>query len=115
VVLHPDHDDAGLRRDLRELCERVQARVAQHGLLDEDHGGPQPAEQPDHVGEIRGRGKRLDAGLALEQLPERSPHALVPGGDEDRNLCDLTLGGELGNHLPPRIARRGPCPIGVRD
>jgi hypothetical protein len=85
VVLHTDHDDAGLRRDLRELRERVQARVAQHRLLDEDHCGPQPVEQPHHVGEIRGRGKRVDAGLGLEQLPERSPHALVPDGDEHRH------------------------------
>lgn len=114
MVLHPDDDDAGLRRDLRERCERVKARVAQHRLLDEGHGGPQPAEQPDHVREICGRRKRLDAGLALEQLPECGSHALVPGGDDDRNRCGLTLGGELGNHLPPRIGRRRPLTIGVR-
>jgi len=114
VVVHPDHDDAGLRRDLRELCDRVEAHVAQHRLLDEDHGGPQPAEQPDHVGKICGRGKRLDAGLALEQLPQGGAHALVPGGDEDGDRCGLCLGCELGNHLTLRIVRRRPLTIGVR-
>ena len=85
MVVHADHDDAGLRRDLRHGRERVQARAAQHGLLDHDDGRPQALEQPDHVGEICSRGERVDSGLVLEQLPEGGTHALVAGGDEDRD------------------------------
>jgi hypothetical protein len=85
VVVHADHDDAGLRRDLRNGRERVQARAAQDGLLDDDDRRRQPLEQPHQVRKIGGRGQRLDSGLVLEQLPERGSHALVARGDEDRD------------------------------
>jgi hypothetical protein len=84
VAVHADHDECGLRRNLRQGRERVQAGVAQHGLLDDDDGRRQPAEQSDHVREIGGRRKRLDSGLLLEQPPDRSSHPLVARRDEYR-------------------------------
>lgn len=98
MVLHPDHDEGGLRSGLREGRQRVQTGVAQHRLLDDDDGRRQPPEQPNHVREIGGRGKRLDSGLALEQLPERGSHSLVTRGDEDRNLHRFVGGSELRDH-----------------
>jgi hypothetical protein len=107
VVVHPDDDERGVRRDLRQGRERAQAGAAQDGLLDDDDGRRQPLEQPDQVRQIGGRGQRLDSGLDLEQPPERGAHTLVARGDEDRHLLCLWLGGELREHLPKH---RPPAP-----
>jgi len=67
--VHADHDEAGLGRDVHQGRERVPAGVTQHRLIDDDDSRAQPPEQSGHVGEIRSRGKRLDAGLAFQQPP----------------------------------------------
>jgi hypothetical protein len=92
VVVHPDHDERGVWCGRGHARERVQPGIAQHGVLDDDDGRRQPPEQPDQVREIGGRGKRLDSGLAFEQLPERRAHTLVARGDEDRDLGRVGLG-----------------------
>jgi hypothetical protein len=113
VVVHPDHDEARLRRHLGQGRERIRAHLAQHRLIDDDDGRRQPLEQPDHVREIGGRGKRLDSGLALEQVPERRAHSIVSRGDEDRDRGCISCGCELRDHLPKHRQRepgrhRGP-------
>jgi hypothetical protein len=98
VVVHTDHDEGRPRRDRRQCRQPTQALIAQHQLVHDDHGGRQPGEQPDHVGEISGRAERLDSGLALEQLPERGSHAVMAGGDEDRDRGRFVRGCVLRDH-----------------
>ena len=93
VVVHPDHDERGVRRNPSQARERIQPGIAEHGMLDDDDGRRQPLEQPDQVREIGGRGQRHDPGLARQQLPDRGAHTLVACGDEDRDLWRVGLGG----------------------
>ena len=108
--MHPDHDEGRLRRDLHEGRKGIEARNAQHGLLDDDDGRPQPPEQPDHVGEISGRGERLDSRLALEQLPQRGSEALVARSDEDRDVRRFSLEGGLRHRQHYSTANGIVCP-----
>jgi hypothetical protein len=85
VVVHADHDECGLRSNLRQVRDRVQAGSPQHSVLDDDNRRRQPLEQPHQVREIGGRGNRLDSKLVLEQPPEAGSYALAARGDENRD------------------------------
>jgi hypothetical protein len=53
--------------------------------VQDHHIGGDPTEEADQVREVGGRPRRLDAGLAREQGPERFPDPFLARGDEDRD------------------------------
>jgi hypothetical protein len=106
--MHPHHDHGGLRSCRSQGRKLAQTRIAQYPLIDNDHGRPQPTEQPEHVREVGGRRQRFDSRLVVKQLPERSSHALMPSGDEDRDVGRFCLKGELRKH---GVQHRPPAPV----
>jgi hypothetical protein len=85
VVVHPDHHECGVRRNLRQVRDRLEPGVAQYCLLDDDDRRREPPEQPHQLREIGGRRSELDSGLVFEQPRQRGSHTLVARGDEDRD------------------------------
>jgi hypothetical protein len=53
--------------------------------VEHDDIGRNSVEQANEVRQVGGGADRLDARLALEDIPEHRPDPLVAGGDDDRD------------------------------
>jgi hypothetical protein len=85
VVVHPDDNNRGVRCRPRDKRQPSEAARPEHRLV-KHHGIRCDATQEnDQIGEVRGRCRRLNVPLALEEAPERGPDPVIPRGDEHRN------------------------------
>jgi hypothetical protein len=112
VVPHAD-DHEGRRRNLGDqVSQRAVTLGSEDRLVDDHHRRSDALKQPSQIAEVGHRRQRLDAGLALEQRPQRFADAPVRGREEDRDgVCD---GCRLRRHVRTSIAPRRPVFIGER-
>jgi len=83
MLVHADHDERRPRTGAGERRQLAHAVAAEDRLVDDDDRRGDAIEQPPQAGRVGGRRQRLGARVRVEELPQRGPHPLVPGGDED--------------------------------
>ena len=107
MVAHAD-DDEGRRRSVgHQRPQRADAVSSEDRLVDDHDRRSDALQQPAQIAEVGDLGQRLDAGLALEQRPQRSADAPVRGGQEDRD------GACAGRGLHRHLGKLRPTEAGV--
>jgi hypothetical protein len=109
VLAHADDDERRRRGVGNQVSQCDDAVGSEDRLIDDHHRRGDALQLPSQIGQVGDRRQRLDAGIALEQTPQRPADAPVRGGEEDRDGGSYR--GGLRRHLPTSIARRRPALI----
>ncbi len=104
VVRDRQDENAGQRRDRRDLPDRLDARDARHVQVHDDDVGRELADEPDRFGPGRRLAGNLDAAL-LQKVPQAGAEQVVVIHEQDAN-ADL-VGACLGAlaHRPPPVGQ----------
>jgi hypothetical protein len=111
VVVHPDHDERGVRGGCRERPQRLQIVVRHQRLIDHDHRGLRSGEESEQVGDAGRCGYRSSPWAVFEELAQSRADAGAPCGDEHWNHVGSLCRNGLWEHME-RIGVRGRLLIG---
>jgi hypothetical protein len=85
VIVHSDDENRRSRRRPSHERQRAETGGSEHRVVEDDDVSRNPIEQANEVRQVGGGADRLDAHLALEDIPERRPDPRVAGRDDDRD------------------------------
>ena len=83
VALHREHDDGRARRLRDDLRDRLEAVVAGHVQVQDEHRRTVRPHVAPRVGDVAGLGDDLEVVVRVEQQTQAAPHDDVVVGDDD--------------------------------